>query len=232
VNERRKTLRRGLHLPVVVKGHDHRGPWEERATSMDVSHGGISLNLHHPVPKGQVLFLTVPLPEMFRRHDYKAQAYNVYGLIRYVAADGPPYRLGVMFLGKHPPRGYLENPSGLVYLPTDPEEAAENRAHPRYPVMVTMRLRRLGTPAGPAEELTITEDVSVGGARVRTSLDVAKAELVFLTEVDGPFRAQAMVLNIVRGADNITRLNLHFMQAEEAGAAARDLLRRQGITAE
>lgn len=231
MSERRKSLRRGLHLPVVVRGHGHDGQWEEATTTTDVSHGGLSLHLSRPLPVGHVLLLTVPLPEHFRRHDIKAQAYNVYGLVRYVASGGPPYRMGVMFLGKHPPRGYEENPAGLIFLPSDPEPVADDRRHPRFPLVITMRLRRLDPSARPAEEMTITEDLSLGGARVRTSLDILITELVVLAEVDGPFRAQAMVLNVARGTDNITRLNVRFTQGEEAAAAARDLLRRNGITA-
>lgn len=233
MNERRRSLRRELHLPVVVRGHSHQGPWEETTTTIDVSQGGLSIKVNRPVPMGQVLLLTVPLPELFRRHDLKAQAYNVYTLVRYATSTGPPYRLGVMYLGKNPPRGYQENPAALLYMPTDPRRSVEHRVHPRHPVMVTMRLRRVEEPPGqPLEELTITEDLSLGGVRLRCSLPAVRRELVLLTELEGPFRAQAMVINVVHGSDNITRLNLQFTNPEEAAAAARDLLRRQGVSAE
>ncbi|HET8646092.1 MAG TPA: PilZ domain-containing protein, partial [Vicinamibacteria bacterium] len=199
----------------------------------NVSMGGVSFALRRPVPMGQVLLLTLPLPELFRRYDLKAQTYRVYGLVRYTASEGPPFQMGVMFLGRHPPRGYEDNPSGLVLLPDDPRPSGDARAHPRHEVMVTLRLRRLEAPPGsPAEELTITEDVSLGGARVRTAaLGLAKGEMVQLSELEGPFRAQALVLNVAGGADGIVRANLHFTHSQEAAAAARDLLRRQGITA-
>lgn len=231
MTDRRRSLRRGLRLPVVVKAHGRDGPWEETTTTTNVSQGGICMTLRRPAPMGQVLLLSLPLPELFRRHDLKAQTYRVYGLVRYSSSEGPPYHVGVMFLGKHAPRGYEENPAGLVFLPSDPQPEGDNRAQPRYPVMVTMRLRRLDPPGGGrAEELTITEDLSLGGVRVRTALDLVKGELVDLVEMEGPFRAQALVLNLSRGADTITRASLHFTHPEEAMAAARDLLRRQGIT--
>jgi hypothetical protein len=223
-------MRRGLRLPAVVRGHNHNGPWEEAATTVDVSQGGLSFLLRRPVPMGQVLHMTVPLPEIFRRHDLKAQAYNVYVLVRHATSAGPPFVVGAMYLGKQPPRGYQENPTALVYLPADPHPAADNRKHQRHLLTITMSLRRLEVPSGQlAEELTITEDVSLGGARVRSALGIGKGELVLLTEMDGPFREQALVLNVAHGTDNITRLNLSFANQPRATEAARDLLRRQGV---
>ena len=61
--ERRRSFRRGLRLPAVVRGHGRDGPWEQTTATLDVSHGGLSLTLQRPVPMGQVLLVTVPLPE-------------------------------------------------------------------------------------------------------------------------------------------------------------------------
>lgn len=229
MKERRKSLRRGLHLPTLVRAQDVDGAWEERATTTDVANGGISLTLERLVPMGQVLFLSLPLPEIFRRHDLKAQAYRVYGLVRHVRPGGPPYRIGVMLLGKHPPRGYEEDPTALVFLPSDPQAQDENRMHTRYPVTVTMRLKRFSPPA---EELTITENMSLGGARLRTSLDLIRGQMVQVAEMDGPFSAQAMVLSVKRGPDNMSRVNVYFTLPDQAEPAAHELLRRQGIAAE
>ncbi len=232
MSERRRTLRRGLHLPVVVKGHGRDGPWEEKTTTSDVCRGGVALSLTRMVPMGQALYLWLPLPELFRRYDVISPVYRVYALVRNADPSGPPYRTGLMFLGRHPPHGYEENPSGLFFMPSDPQPpGAVDRAHPRYPLLLTVRLRRLDEAhEGPPEELTITEDVSLGGARVRTTLPVVKGEMVRLSEVDGPFRASAVVHNVARGADKVTRLHLQFMNEEEAAAAVKDLLRRQGIS--
>src|SRR5262245_11060399 len=121
VSERRRTLRRGLHLPVVVKGHGREGPWEETTSTTDVCHGGVGLALRRIVPIGQVLHLSLPLPEMFRRYDSTTVSYKVWALVRNCDPQGPPYRTGAMFLGKHPPRGFEQNPAGLYFLPSDPQ---------------------------------------------------------------------------------------------------------------
>ena len=127
-----------------------------------------------------------------------------------------------------------QNPAGLFFMPSDPQPAnAVDRAHPRYPLLVTIKLRRMEDACeGSPEELTITEDVSLGGAGVRTTLPVARGELVSLAELDGPFRASALVQNVSQGADKIVRLNLQFMNEAEAASAVRELLRRHGITTE
>jgi hypothetical protein len=230
--ERRKSLRRGLHLPVNVRGYARGGQWEEATTTTDVCHGGAGLRLSRPVAMGQVLHLSLPLPEIFRRYEVTSPSYRVWALVRYASEQGPPYRVGVMFLGRNPPRGHEQNPEGLVFLPSDPQPAwAVHRSYPRYELTLTVRLRRLDESLpGPAEELTITEDLSQGGARVRTTLSLAKGERVHLAEVDGPFQVSAVVQNVATGSDRVRRLHLQFLHEEEAASAARDLLRRQGIT--
>lgn len=228
--ERRRTLRRGMHLPVMLKSHGREGAWEESSTTLDVGYGGLSLQLSRPLTVGMVVHVSLPLPEIFRRHDLKSPSYRAYALVRHCEGTRPPYRVGLMFYGQRPPRGYDENPAGLFFLPSDPQPGGGDRTQPRYPLLLTVRLRRLQEAReGPPEERTITEDVSLGGASVRTTLPLARGELVRLAEMDGPFQASAVVQNISRGADRITRVNLQFMNAEEAAAAVKDLLRRQGI---
>jgi hypothetical protein len=230
VSERRKTLRRSLHLPVVVKGHGKGGAWEETTTTTDVCHGGVALTLVHPAATGQVLQLSLALPEMFRRYDLKSPTYRVFALVRYCYSPGPPYRVGLMFFGRRAPRGYEQNPAGLFFLPTDPHPGGGDRVQPRHPLLLTVRLRRLDEAReGPPEELTITEDVSLSGAGVRTTLPVSRGEMVSVAEADGPFRASAMVLAVTEGADKVTRLNLQFLNEADAAEAVKDLLRRQGI---
>jgi hypothetical protein len=231
VSERRKSLRRSLHLPVNVRGHAREGQWEETTTTSDVCQGGVALHLTRPMVMGQVLHLSLPLPEIFRRYDVTSASYRVWALVRYAGSTGPPYRVGLMFLGRNPPRGHDQNPQGLLYLPSDPQPAwAVHRAYPRYELLLTVRLRRLDpSQGGPPEEVTITEDVSQGGARIRTTLAPARGEVVRVSEVGGPFEVLAVVRNVATGADKVCRLHLQFMDEEAAAPAVRDLLRRQGI---
>jgi hypothetical protein len=129
------------------------------------------------VTKGQVLHVSLPLPPTYRRYDISAASYAVYALMRHAVPGRPPVRVGLMFLGRQPPKGYEKSPAGLFLLPSDPKPAfAVKRQHVRHALVLNVRLRRADPGVvGPAEELTITEDLSLGGARVRTALPLAAA---------------------------------------------------------
>ena len=217
-SERRQSARIHVSLPVRVQGHDSSGaPWEEMASVRDASPIGVALNLRHAISRGQVLMLTLPLPKRFRGYDLSEPSYRIYALVRSVNPDTGSARLGVMFLGRHAPKGYERNPGGLFLLPSDAPPAstpADRRRTPRLEVFVNLRIRRLADAAGPREEQTIAENIGKHGARVLTSLGVAKGEVVEVQEVDGPFRTRAEVRNAYVGEDHIPRLNLCFLDAE------------------
>lgn len=216
-SERRQTARMNLSMPVRVQGHDTAGgSWEEMASVRDASPSGVALSLRHAITRGQVLLLTLPLPKRFRKYDLGDASYRIYGLVRSVTPDSGPARVGVMFLGRTAPRGFDRNPGGLFLLPTDaPPKQSERRRAPRLDVYVNMRIRRLRDDgSGRVEEQTIAENIGKGGARVLTSLDIAKGEVVEIQEVGGSFRARAEVRNAYVGQDHIPRLNLCFLDAE------------------
>ena len=215
--ERRQSARMSLSMPVRVLGHDTAGAsWEEMASVRDASPSGVALNLRHPITRGQVLLLTLPLPKRFRRYDLGDASYRIYGLVRSVQPDSGQARVGIMFLGRHPPRGFDRNPGGLYLLPTDaPPAPSERRKVPRLDVYVNMRIRRLvDDGSGRREEQTIAENIGRNGARVLTSMNITKGETVEVTEVGGSFRARAEVRNVYVGQDRIPRLNLCFLDAE------------------
>jgi hypothetical protein len=217
--ERRQSTRLHLALPVRVIGHETSGAyWEEMTSVRDASSHGVCLALHHVVRQGQVLLLSLPLPKRLRRYDEAESSYRIYGLVRGVSQDDGAARVGVMFLGRHPPRGFERNPGGLFLLPSDPPpKAAERRKHPRTEVYVNLRIRRQQEGEGPREEQTIAENISRGGARVLTSMTVARGEIIEVTEIGGSFRTRAEVRNVYVGSDHIPRLNLHFLDAEPPG---------------
>ncbi len=214
--ERRRETRMSLRLPVRVQGHDARNQaWEEMAAMENTSHGGAAMRMKRPVVRGQVLLLSLPLPKHFRHYDLSEAFYRVYALVRHIASAAGEHRVGVLFLGKSPPKGYEANPGGLYLLPTDPPPATkeERRKWPRMAIFVNVRLHWT-TPGGEKmEEQTIAENIGRGGARVMTSLPVVKGDVVRLEEVDGDFQVRAEVRNIYIGPDHIPRLNLRFVDA-------------------
>jgi hypothetical protein len=214
--ERRRETRMSLRLPVRVQGHDAKNQaWEEMAAMENTSFGGAAMRIKRSVARGQVLFLALPLPKHFRHYDLSEAFYRVYALVRHTVLAGTEYKVGVLFLGKNPPKGYDTNPGGLYLLPTDPPPVTkeERRKWQRMEVFVNVRLRWT-TPEGlEVEEQTIAENIGRGGARVMTSLAVTKGDVLRMEEVDGDFQVRAQICNVYIGPDHIPRLNLRFLDA-------------------
>jgi PilZ domain len=118
--ERRKAYRLGMVLPVRVTGFNDEGAaWEEEGSTADVSQGGLSLYLRQRVELGQVLALILPMPKRLREFDLNEETYRVYGLVRGIIHRDERERVGVMFFGKFPPRGFHERPGARYLLPSD-----------------------------------------------------------------------------------------------------------------
>ena len=123
--ERRRQRRVPLKLPVRVQGRDADGAgWEEMSTCEDASLGGVALLVSHPVRPGQVLHLSVPLPQRFRQYDINDSSYRTYALVRHARPWASALRVGVLFLGRHPPRGAEALPAELFLMPGERRGAA------------------------------------------------------------------------------------------------------------
>jgi len=204
----------GLSVPLRVLGHDPDGtPWEEMTATDDASLGGASFPLKHAHGVGQVLYISAPLPRIFRRYDLAEQSYRIYALVRNTRAGAAGRVAGVMFIGKVPPKGYETKPGGRYRLPDDPRSGpvvrGERRQRERLQLFVNLRLRRLAA-SGPLEEQTVTENVCRGGARVFTTLPVAAGETLTVADLEDKAAVEALVCNVYTGSDHVTRLNLQF----------------------
>ena len=118
--ERRKNPRLGLAIPTRVQGFLADGSfWEEITSTLDVSSGGACFALAHEAELGQVLLMTLALPKRLRQHDLTDASYRIYTLVRGVRRRADQRRVGVMFFGKFPPRGFSERPAARYLLPSD-----------------------------------------------------------------------------------------------------------------
>ncbi len=118
--ERRKNPRLGLAFPMRVQGFLADGTtWDEMTTTLDVSSGGACFPLTREAELGQVLLLSLGLPKRLRQFDLMDASYRVYALVRGVRRRGEQPRVGVMFFGKQPPRGFHERPAARYLLPSD-----------------------------------------------------------------------------------------------------------------
>ena len=119
-SERRKFPRLGLAIPLRVQGFlPDKCTWEEFSTTTDVSSGGACFPLVHEVDLGQVLLLSFALPKRLRQYDLNEVTYRIYTLVRGVRRRSDRPRIGVMFFGKFPPRGFDDRPSARYLLPSD-----------------------------------------------------------------------------------------------------------------
>lgn len=198
-----------IKLPVRVQARDPHGEaWEEMASCEDASATGVRLRLVHPVRRGQVLHLSLPLPPRFRQYDMIDASYRVYALVRH-AKPGPAGAafVGAVFLGRNPPRASDDVlPDELYLMPGDP---VRERSGP----LLALRLEAEHAPGGVAvEERAHAEVLSPRTARVSSNrLPVFKGALVTVSEVDGDFTSRAEVSAIAIGADQKPTLTLTFL---------------------
>ena len=211
---RRKRARMPMRLPVRVKGRLPDGSvFEEFANCVDASEGGVSVSLRHPVRRGQLLHLSLPLPSRFRQYDLTDHSYRVYGLVRNVVETGDEgARVGFMFFGKIPPHGADALPAELFFMPGETDAGAQPRPEA---VALTIRFAAEYAPGGvEKEEAAQAECVGIWDARVKIcSLPVTNGAILLVTGADGSFESRAEVRHISIGADGAPRLDLVFLDA-------------------
>ena len=228
--ERRRERRAPLHQVVVFQAYNADGStFEDRAELCDASTRGASFLLGQPLDTGRVLHLAAPLPRRFRSFDAETPSYFVYAIVRHAKPVDERWRVGVMFFGKEPPKGFDAHPGALYFLPTDaPQQPVPGPMRPtlvapepdpggrrqtqRFHIFVDFVLRQVdewGTVL--TEELTVAENVSLGGACVYTSLPLRVGHVVHVQERGGTFEARAEVRDTYVGIDRIRRVSLSFL---------------------
>ena len=233
-DETRRIQRISLPLPVRVEVMiDPSAQWNEITRLLDVSAFGAGFMLKRPLKRGRLVLLTVPMPRQLRSYDFSEPQYKIWALVRRcIPVESPTqeneFSVGVAFIGKSPPSGYLENPATLYDISTRTKEGwhlipadlmadesdlpIQLRKQSRFHIPEELMLQKIDS-AGEVlkEELTVTENISIGGAAVFTTID---------TEVGSFFRVRSerfgvTILSIVRtkriGKDGVTRLHLEFV---------------------
>jgi hypothetical protein len=226
-----------MTLPIAIQGYASNGTaWDETSSTRDASIGGLSFMTQNALVKGQVLHLALPLPRGFRQYDHGAASYYVYAIVRNVLVDDAGSRIGVMFFGKEPPRGFERTPGARFLLPSDvtPETLPEppapasslrfserkpqtadplgHRRHERFDIFVNFELEQADEwGVVLVEERTVAENVSLGGTRCLTNIAFRKGDVLTLRETGGRFETRARVVNTFVGSDRVRRVNLKFL---------------------
>ena len=229
----RRIRRINLPLPVRIEhAVKKETPLNEITRLIDVSAFGAGFNLQKPVKRGRLIHMTIPLARQLRNYDYLEPQYKVWGLVRHCVPirdrKGERYAIGTAFIGKNPPSSYVQDPTTLYELykrdesdfwkvveaPSVPDESKlpkEDRRHTRYQLPIGISLELLDDIGNSvSKEMTVTDNVSLGGASVFTNLDAAIGSFVRVTSE----QYSATITAIVRGKriakDGVSRLHLEF----------------------
>ena len=190
---------------------------------------GAGFMLKHRIPVGRVVKLTMPLPAELRLTGQFMEQYTVWALVRHCnplsVVDSSAYHLGVAFIGPDPPRGYPKSPLPAYRLAginhdgfwTVKEEPTfdKTQRHPRYNVPIDVRVMKINAQKVVlAEEQTVTENISLGGAAVFTTLEFNRGDLVKFVAEQYNASLFAEVRGTRRGKDGIPRVHLRFVGSE------------------
>lgn len=209
---RRRCDRFNLAGPILVAGYDGAGgKWQEIAKTVDVSRLGVAVKLRKRVRHGSILHVTLPLPMKLRSHGFAEPGYNMYAIVRRIELPKDELRIvGLEFIGKNPPAGYLYKP--WATFRTQKWAGADRRMDPREPhsepVVIEYfneSMKSLGRTVG------VTENVSRGGARVCIKSAPPEFDLVKLIRIDRTFDSLAIVRNHYTDKDSFDRLCLQFV---------------------
>ncbi|MFL6468278.1 MAG: PilZ domain-containing protein [Pyrinomonadaceae bacterium] len=233
--ESRRIQRYALALPTRVEVKvDTKFSWNEITRLEDISAFGAAFRLKRPVKRGRLMMISLPMPRQLRCYDYLEPQYRIWGLIRRCLALGTSpaeqsYAVGVAFVGKNPPHAFLENPAklfdtteredgGLWQLremdefPDESELPPHLRRHTRFGIPESLVIEMLDENGDVvASEVTVTENLSLGGASIFTSFNVEPGAFVRIKSE----RHDISIISIVRGKhvapDGIARLHIEFI---------------------
>lgn len=233
--DNRRLPRFSLALPVRVESHVSESvAWNEITRLTDVSAFGAGFVLNRPVKRGRLLQMTIPLPRQMRCYDFTEPQYRIWGLVRscYAKMNSPTeghHSIGVAFIGKRPPQSYYEDPAKLFEIshqedgklwnvtdaPARPDESnlpKELRRHTRFSIPANVIVEKIDANGSvTASEPTVTENLSLCGTAVFSTLDVEVGEFVRVKSE----QYNVSIISIVRGRrigqDSIPRLHIEFV---------------------
>jgi hypothetical protein len=233
--DERRIQRVSLTLPVRIESKVNRAfAWDEVTRLNDVSAFGAGFNLRRPLKRGRLVQMTIPLPRQLRCYDYMEPQYKIWALVRRCiplnkTQDKESYAIGVAFIGKNPPTSFMSDPAKLYDIthlaersfwqvveaedqPDESDLAMDYRRHTRFSIPVSIVLETVNEEGDvTGSEMTVTENISLGGAAVFTSLPAEAGSFVRVKSD----QYNVSIISIVRGKrdgnDGITRLHVEFI---------------------
>lgn len=224
-----------LRLPVRVRCRETKDfEWDELTRLIDVTPFGAGLSLKHPIEKGRLIHMTIPMPRQLRVFDHVEDQYRVWALVRYVKAipakegEVPTFDIGVAFVGKHPPRSYEEDPARRYEIGSrgadqlsqiadwEPESASsDKRSFTRHNIPVDMVIETIDDKGNVQQtESTVAENISQRGAALYTTLDLPVGRFVRLTSQQYNVTVHAAVRGRSMGPAGVPRIHVEFIDQE------------------
>lgn len=234
-NFKRIRERLELKLPVRVRCRETNDfEWVEITRLIDVTPFGAGFTLKHPVEKGRLLHMTIPMPRQLRVFDHVEDQYRVWALVRYVKASTPAgsdssvFEVGVAFIGKQPPRSYNEDPSRRYDIGGKTSESLsiaeewiqqsaseDNRTYTRHNIPVDMMIETLNDKGEVEQsEQTVAENISQKGAAIYTTLELPIGRFVRLTSEQYKLTVHAAVRGRSIGPSGVSRIHVEFIDRE------------------
>ncbi|MDQ1638028.1 MAG: hypothetical protein QOF62_1367 [Pyrinomonadaceae bacterium] len=231
-----KRIRERLELKLPVRVHCRETTdleWTEITRLIDVTPFGAGFTLKRPVEKGRLLHMTIPMPRQLRVFDHVEDQYRVWALVRYIkraasAGATPQFEVGVAFIGKRAPRSYEENPAkryeigalsaeSLSSLQEWQEESAssDKRRLTRHNIPVDMLIETLDDKgAVETSEHTVSENISLRGAAIYTTLDLPVGRFIRLSSEQYKVTVYAAVRASSMGPSGVPRVHVEFVDRE------------------
>ncbi len=227
----RSIQRFNLSLPARVEVRiDAKVSWHEVTRLEDVSAFGAGFHLKRPVKRGRLLSVSIPMPRQLRCYDYMEPQYRICALIRRcVPNDSDTFSVGVAFIGKEMPEGFLDHPEKLYELserredglwtvaessgtPNEEDLPLDLRRQTRFAIPEQLLLELLDENGDvTASEVTVTENLSKGGAAVFSSFDIETGAFIRVRSERHNITIVSIVRNHRVGDDGIQRLHLEFI---------------------
>lgn len=233
--ESRRLRRISLTLPIRVEAQiDPTVTWSEVTRLSDISAFGAGFVLKRPVKRGRLLQMTMPLPRQLRCYDFLEPQYRIWGLVRRCLpiaerAGAEVYAVGVAFIGKRPPKSFEENPAKMyeithreeeglwniteaVAMPDESHLPKDQRRQSRFQIPLMLLAEMIDAEGRViASETTVTENLSVGGAAILSTLKLEVGDFLRVTSD----QYQTTIISVVRGrrvgADGIPRFHIEFI---------------------
>ena len=222
--------RADIKLPAILKGQETSSKtWEEQALIYNISRNSLGLFLNQEYKVGRLVSVTAKLPKEFDSGYKNGEETTIWGIIQHctlIGVNNPAgkYHLGVALIGDTPPISYVANPlqnyrlcgvdeKGLWKV----EEAGKEfivRKYPRFIANIEVFLGQIddrGQMFG--GERVITDNISVGGIALFSSLDLSVGDCVKVVAAKYDFSGLAVVRNVTSKNNRKAKVCLEFLSA-------------------